>query len=69
MCAKKFKKNSLTQEMPSKGHRNGERHISAFFQLFSVFEAHSLSDKRMKMLDTFYIAFKDNIAVSKAKLI
>jgi len=60
--------------MPSKGHRNGERHISVlwfFFQLFSVsvLAARSLSDKRMKMLDTFYIAFKDTIAVSKAKLI
>jgi hypothetical protein len=42
-----------------------------FFQLFSVsvLAARSLSDKRMKMLDTFYIAFKDTIAVSKAKLI
>jgi len=41
------------------------------FQLFSVsvLATLSLSDKRMKMLDTFYIAFKDTIAVSKAKLI
>jgi len=41
------------------------------FQLFSVsvLAPRSLSDKRMKMLDTFYIAFKDTIAVSKAKLI
>jgi len=45
--------------------------FQSFFQLFSVsvLAPLSLSEKRMKMLDTFYIAFKDTIAVSKAKLI
>jgi len=60
--------------MASKGHRNGKRHISVlwipFLTLFStVLAAGSLSDKRMEMLDTFYIAFKATIAVSNAKLI
>jgi len=48
-------------------------HLPYFlFQLFSVQfwrQAGSLSDKRMEMLDTFYIAFKATIAVSNAKLI
>jgi len=63
---------------PKKCHQKAIEMVSAIFQSYgflfqlfsvSVLAPRSLSDKRMKMLDTFYIAFKDTIAVSKAKLI
>jgi len=62
---------------PKKCHQKAIEVASAIFQSYgflfqlfsvSVLAPRTLLDKRMKMLDTFYI-FKDTIAVSKAKLI
>jgi len=76
VCQEIYEK-CYTQKMPSlmtsKGHWNSARHISVFWipvsTLFSTFlAAGSLSDKRMEMLDTFYIAFKDTNRGFKGKV-
>jgi len=74
VCQEIFKKTVR----PKRCHQKAIEIASAIFQSYgflfklfsvSVLAVRSFSDKRMKMLDTFYIAFNDTIAVSKAKLI